>query len=179
LERFDDAQAEYNKALIVAPGDAAAMLGLASAYLSNNNIERALETAQMALQRTPQDPELNLVMAESLVARSRFSEAEPFLLKSLNGKPQTLTHVHALIGKVYAETGRTREAIDQLKLGASSDEDGSVHYLLARLYRQIGDLKDASAAIYQVKAIKEQRHDRGVKTVEDPDLSSLESPPGQ
>jgi hypothetical protein len=51
-------------------------------------------------------------------------------MKSLNVKPQMLGHVHALIGKVYAETGRTSEAIDQLKMGESSDENGSIHYLL-------------------------------------------------
>ncbi|MGD0893402.1 MAG: tetratricopeptide repeat protein [Terracidiphilus sp.] len=179
LERFDDAQSEYIKALSVDPGDAAARLGLASAYLGNGDIDKAIETAQTALERTPEDPELNLVMVESLVAKSRFAEAEPFLSKSLSVKPQMLAHVHALIGRVYAETGRPHDAIDQLKLGVSSDENGSVHYLLARLYRQVGDLKDASLAIDQMKAIKQQRHDRGVKTVEDPDLSSLESPPGK
>ena len=62
-------------------------------------------------------------------------------------------------------------------MGESSDEDGSIHYLLARLYRQIGDTKSASAALEQVKTIKQQRHDR-VKTVEDPELSSVEAPPG-
>ena len=40
LERHDDAQAEYQKALAIAPGDPAALLGLASAYLSNNNNDR-------------------------------------------------------------------------------------------------------------------------------------------
>jgi tetratricopeptide (TPR) repeat protein len=179
LQRFDDAQAEYSKALVKAPGDPAAMLGLASAYLSNNNIEKAIETASVALKHSPDDPEVNLVMAEAMVDKDRFAEAEPFLMKCLNVKPQTLVHVHALIGKVYAETGRTKDAIDQLKMGESSDENGSIHYLLARLYRQLGDVKDASAAIDQVKAIKEQRRDRGVKLVEDPELSSLESPPGQ
>jgi tetratricopeptide (TPR) repeat protein len=179
LERFDDAEVEYTKALSIAPGDTAAMLGLASAYLSNNNVEQAMKTAQTALEQTPQDPELNLVMAESLVVALRFAEAEPFLLKSLGVKPQMLAHVHALMGKVYAETGRTREAIEQLKMGISSDDTGSVHYLLGRLYREVGDLKDATAAIDEMKAIKEQRHDRGVKAVEDPDLSSLESPPGR
>ena len=39
LERFDDAQAEYLKALGIAPGDPATRIGLASAYLANNNIE--------------------------------------------------------------------------------------------------------------------------------------------
>jgi tetratricopeptide (TPR) repeat protein len=178
LERFDDAQSEYTKALAITPGDPGALVGLASAYLSNNDNQKAMETARMALERSPQDPEVNLIMAETLVAKSRFAEAEPFLAKSLSTKPQMLGHVHALMGKVYAETGRTQDAINQLKMGASSDENGSVHYLLARLYRQTGDTKDASAALEQVKTIKQQRHDRGVKTVEDPDLSALESPPG-
>ncbi|MGA2650519.1 MAG: tetratricopeptide repeat protein [Terracidiphilus sp.] len=177
LERQDDAQAEYQKALALEPGNPAAMLGSASAYLSNNNIEKARDTARAALERSPQDPELNLIMAETMVAQIQYAEAEPYLMKSLNVKPQMLGHVHALIGKVYAETGRTSDAIRQLKMGESSDENGSIHYLLARLYRQVGDTKNASAALEQVKTIKQQRHDR-VKTVEDPDLSSLESPPG-
>lgn len=177
LERQDDAQAEYEKALALDPGNLAAMLGLASAYLSNNNMDKARDTARTALERSPQDPEVNLIMAETMVASSQFAEAEPYLMKSLNVKPQMLGHVHALIGKVYAETGRTSEAISQLKMGETSDENGSIHYLLARLYRQIGDNKDASAALEQVKTIKQQLRER-VKTVEDPDLSSLESPPG-
>jgi tetratricopeptide (TPR) repeat protein len=178
LEREDDAQAEYQKALVLEPGNAAAMLGSASAYLSNNNIEKARDTARAALVRSPQDPELNLIMAETMVAQFQFSDAEPYLIKSLNVKPQMLDHVHALLGKVYAETGRTSDAIRQLKMGESSDENGSIHYLLARLYREIGDTKNASAALEQVKTIKQQRHDR-VKTIEDPDLSSLESSPAE
>jgi tetratricopeptide (TPR) repeat protein len=177
LEREDDALAEYQKALDLEPGNPAAMLGLALAYLSNNNMDKAMETARTALQRSPQDAELNMVVAEAMVARNQFAEAEPYLMKSLKVKPQMLGHVHALIGKVYAETGRTNEAISQLKMGESSDENGSIHYLLARLYRQIGDTRDAAAALDQVKTIKQQRRDRGVKTVEDPDLSALESPP--
>ena len=179
LDRFDDAESEYTKALSAAPGNAAAMLGLASASMSNNHVQQAMETAQLALKSTPEDPELNLIMAESLVASNRVAEAEPFLLKSLNVKPQLLPHVHGLLGKVDAEAGRTQEAVNQLKMALSTDEDGSVHYLLARLYRQSGDLKDATATIEQLKKIKQQRHDRGVKTVEDPDLSALESSPGQ
>jgi len=177
LERDDDAQAEYQKALALDPGSLAAMLGSASAYLSNNNMDKAMETARTALEHSPQDPELNLIVAETLVDKFQYADAEPYLLKSLGVKPQMLGHVHALIGKVYAETGRTNDAIRQLKMGESSDENGSIHYLLARLYRQIGDTKNASTALEKVKTIKQQRLVR-IKTVEDPDLSSLESPPG-
>jgi len=177
LEREDDAQAEYQKALALEPGNPAAMLGSASAYLSNNNLEKARDTARAALERSPQDPELNLIVAEAMVAQYQFADAEPYLMKSLKAKPQLLGHVHALIGKVYAETGRTSDAIRQLKMGESSDETGAVHYLLAQLYRRVGDTKNASAAIEQVKTIKQKRSQH-IKIVEDPDLSSIESPTG-
>jgi tetratricopeptide (TPR) repeat protein len=178
LEREDDAEAEYQKALALEPGNPAALLGLASAYLSNNNPDKTVETARLALERSPDDPELNLVMADALVAKNQFADAEPCLMKSLGAKPQMLGHVHALLGKVYAETGRTQDAIDQLKMGVSSDENGSIHYLLARLYRKIGDNKNAAEALEQMKSIKQQRRERGVKLVEDPDLSQLESQSG-
>jgi tetratricopeptide (TPR) repeat protein len=178
LERHDDAQAEYLKALAITPGDPAAMLGLASAYLSNNNIQGALETTQSALARSPEDPELNLILAEVKLSQNAFAEAEPYLKLSLRAKPQMIPRVHALLGRVYAETGRTSEAIEELKMGASSDEDGAIHYLLARLYRKLGDTKNATAALDRMKTIKQQRSARGIKRVEDPDLSSLESPPG-
>jgi tetratricopeptide (TPR) repeat protein len=175
LEKYDDAQSEYLKALAIAPGDSAASLGLASAYLNGNNIAAALDIARSALARSPDDPELNLIAAEALMSQREYAEAEPLLIKSLNAKPQMLPRIHVLIGKVYAETGRTKNAIEQLKLGVSSDEDGTVQYLLARMYRKLGDTQDANKAIEQMKVIKQQREARGVKRVEDPDLSQLES----
>lgn len=175
LDRPDNAQAEYSKALAIAPGDPAAMVGLAAVYLSNNNSSGAIEIAQAALVRGPDDPELNLIVAEAMISERQYAQAEPYLTKSLGAKPQMLPHIHALMGKVYAETGRIPEAIEQLKLGAPSDEDGAVQYLLARLYRQIGDTKDANEALDRMKAIKQQREARGYKQVQDPDLAPIES----
>lgn len=174
LERYDDAQTEYRKALATAPSNEAAMLGLASAYLSNYNRQGAMEVAQKALAGSPNDPELNLIMGQALLDERAFDQALPYLKKSLAAKPQMLPRIHALIGKVYAETGRTRDAIAELNLGASSDDDGSVQYLLFRLYRQAGDSKEAQAALARMETIKRQRATRGVKRVEDPDLSPIE-----
>jgi len=175
LERYDDARSEYQKALAISPGNLAAMLGLASAYLNLNDIKDGLDEAQSALARSPEDPELNLILAEALFAQHEYAQSVPYLFKSLHAKPQMLPRIHALIGKAFAETGRTQEAIEQLQMGTSSDEDGSVHYLLARLYRKLGDTADAEKAIKIVKIIEQQRNARGVKRVEDPDLSPLES----
>jgi tetratricopeptide (TPR) repeat protein len=176
-ERYDDAVKEYKRALDIAPDDPAAMLGLAAAYLSNNDTGSAIETARPVLARIPNDPELNLLMAEALIAKHDFAEAKPYLDKSLHAKPQMLPHVHALLGQVYAETGKTQEAISELKLGEMSDEDGSVHYQLARLYRQTGDNKSAAEAIEKTKAIKQQRRLQRPIAIEDPDFATPQAGP--
>jgi len=157
---YTEALDEYRKAQQIDPSDQAAMLGISSAYLGNNDIEKAIETARAALLKNADDPELNLIMAEALVAHHDHAKAEPYLNKSLRAKPQMLPHVHALLGRVYAEAGRNTEAIAQLKLGAESDSDGSVHYQLARLYRETGDDKSAAAALEQMKTIQKRELER-------------------
>ena len=157
---YTEALDEYRKAQQIDPSDQAAMLGISSAYLGNNDIEKTIETAHAALLKNADDPELNLIMAEALVAHHDYAEAEPYLNKSLKAKPQMLPHVHALLGRVYAEAGRNTDAIAQLKLGTESDSDGSVHYQLARLYRETGDGKSAAAALEQMRAIQKRELER-------------------
>ncbi len=106
MERFDDAQAEYSKALDDRSRRSGGDLGLALAYLSNNNVEKAMEIALAGLEHHPQDPELNLIVAETMVAKRQFAGAEPYLMKSLNVKPQMVGHVHALMGKVRCGNGQ-------------------------------------------------------------------------
>ena len=176
-DRPEDAQKEYSSALTLSPNDPAALLGLATAYLQEAKVEQAVETAQRALERSPADPDVNLVMGEALITQHKFTEAEPFLLKALNAKPQVLPHVHALLGRVYEVNGRIKEAIDQLKMGAESDQDGSIHYQLARLYTQVGDKADADAAFAQMKAIKQKRREGAVIALADSHPSSLDDAP--
>jgi tetratricopeptide (TPR) repeat protein len=166
-QRYDDALSQYNMALEIAPADHGALLGLAYAYFGVANIDATIATANRALTANPGDPELNLLMGEALVARHDFARAEPYLQKGLAAKPHVLPHVHALLGTVYAETGRTQEAIAQLQLGLAADQDGSTHYRLARMYRKTGDIQKADAAMQQVKALEQQRQKGAVTALQD------------
>jgi predicted Zn-dependent protease len=166
-QHYDEAILEYKQALTMVPNDPAALQGLASAYLLNDKYDDTVTTAASALAQRPRDPELNLLMGEALVAQRKYEQAEAFLNKSLSVKPQQLPHVHALLGKVYAATGRTSEAIANLKLGLEADEDGSIHYQLARLYRQVGDLSEASEAMEQSKALLAARRVRATVALQD------------
>jgi tetratricopeptide (TPR) repeat protein len=166
-QRYDDAQMEYAKALALSPNDPAALLGLASAYFGIANFAKTIEIAQQALLESPADPEINLLIGEALISQHKSTEAEPYLLKALNSKSQMLPHVHALLGQAYASDGKTQDAIRELKLGAEGDQDGSVHYQLARLYNKIGDSAHAAIAIQQTKVLQEKQHEGGVIALQD------------
>ena len=108
---FPDAEQEYRKALALRPEDSGALFGLSLALLADGQNDDALAVAQTSLEKNPDDPELNAVMGEILCVRNDFTGAEPYLKKSLNTKPEFVSHVHALLGKVYAQTNRTQQAI--------------------------------------------------------------------
>ena len=148
---FPDAEQEYRKALAIQPNDTGGLFGLSLTLLAAQQIEEALTVAQTALAKHPEDPELNAVMGEILCARNDFTGAEPYLQKSLSTKPEYIPHVHALLGKVYARTGRTEQAISELKLALPEDKDGTVHYQIARLYLKVGD-RDAAKQAFDVSA---------------------------
>ena len=153
---FPDAELEYRKALTLKPDDSGALFGLSLALLADGQTDEALHQAQAALENNPDDPELNAVMGEILCARSDFAGAEGYLKKSLNTKPEYVPHVHALLGKVYAQTNRTQEAIAELRLALADDKDGHIHYQIARLYLKIGDRDSARQAFEVSDRIRRQ-----------------------
>jgi tetratricopeptide (TPR) repeat protein len=176
-QHYDDALTQYKQALEISPADHAALLGLAYAYFGDANLDATITTAKGALATNPGDPELNVLMGEALIARHDYAGAEPFLQKGLAAKPQMLPHVHALLGTVYAETGRTNDAITQLEMGLPADQDGSTYYKLARMYRKAGELKKADAAMQQVKVMEQQRRKRAVTALEDSSQPAGDDPP--
>jgi Flp pilus assembly protein TadD len=84
------------------------------------------------------------------------------------GSPQLVIQAHALLGRAYASTGRSQEAFTELKLGLSSDDDGSLHYLVGRLYSGKGDKASAALAFKQAKELSIDRAHRAVIAMQDP-----------
>ncbi len=158
--RYSDAKAEYLKALAISAHDPGALIGLASTLLLNSNADQAMSTCREALKYLPDDPELNLLMGESLLTMRQYNQAEAFLKKGLMAKPEMQPHAHALLGRLYAATDRPSEAARELKLGLESDQDGSLHYVLALQYRKLGDEKDSLEAIKESKLISQARLQR-------------------
>ncbi len=154
---FSVAEQEYRKALTLRPEDMGALFGLGLTLLADSKTDEALALVQAELQREPDDPELNALMGELLCARHDFSEAEPYLKKGLNTKPELVPHVHALLGKMYAETNRTQQAIAELKLGLADDKDGRVHYQIGRIYLKLGDHDSAKQAFEASEQLRRKK----------------------
>jgi tetratricopeptide (TPR) repeat protein len=148
-KNFPDAEQEYRKALALRPEDRGAQFGLSLALLAEGQNEQAMSLAHAALEKNSDDPELSAVMGEILCAQGDYAGAEPYLKKSLHTKPELLPRVHALLGKVYAQTDRTPQAIEELKLALPDDKDGRVHYQIARLYLKVGE-RDAARQAFEL-----------------------------
>jgi tetratricopeptide (TPR) repeat protein len=154
----DSALNEYKKALAIDGHDPAALMGAAAADLSLGNFEEAASLDQVALDDRPLDPQLNLLMAETLVARRHFDDAKPYLEKCLNAPPELQPRVHYLVGRVALEDGDKKEAIHQFELALPGDKDGSTHYMLSRLYRETGHLAESQRALAEAKALISRRN---------------------
>ena len=156
-EKYAEAEAEYKVALGVNPHEFAALIGAATNYLQELRIDLAHEMIQNALAQNPSDAEANYIMGEVLFAEHKFSDAEPYLIAGLTTRAELIPRIHALLGQIHASEGDTKRAIEEYKLGLPSDDDGSVHYQLARLYQRIGEAKLAAQAFADSKSLNQRK----------------------
>jgi tetratricopeptide (TPR) repeat protein len=163
---WGDAEQEYQKALVLEPENRSARLGLGISLLDDAKLDAAYETATSLLQNHPDDSEANLLAGEIQVQRNLYEEAETYLNKSRGTKPEFVPRLHALFGEVYANTNRVPMAVSEFKLGLASDEDGSIHYQLARLYQKTGNKSGAAEAFRVSEELHKQWDDRANTTLQ-------------
>lgn len=63
---------------------------------------------------------------------------------------------HASLGLSLAKLNRAREAIPHLERALELDDDGALHYQLARAYQQIGNATRADALMAQYQEIQKR-----------------------
>jgi tetratricopeptide (TPR) repeat protein len=149
----DNALNEYGKALAIDAHDPAALMGAAAANLALGKLDEALAMGESALSTRPNDPQMNLLLAETLAAKSQYDQVKVYVAKCLNAPPELQSRVHYLLGRIAVEDGNTDEAIRQFEIAAPGDQDGGIHYQLSRLYRKRGDLAQAQKAEAGAKAL--------------------------
>jgi len=164
-KKYDEAEAEYLKAIELKPLSVPAHFGLAATFYRAFLYDKALPELETALRLEPQNPQANFMMADVLAYQRKFAQAEPYAQAALHGPESNLPLAHALLGKIYGAQGRTPEAIKELQQALPDDRDGSLHYQIAMLYKKIGDESAAREALKQSEALRKEQEQRAQEAI--------------
>ena len=145
-----EAAAEWRAAQKLRPKDPVIARQLATAMYLSQDYSPALPMLQELARQEPRSAELRFFVGDSLLHLENAEGAVPELEAAVRLDPKLLP-AHASLGLAYARTGKPAEAIPHLSAALAVDEDGSLHYQLARAYQQTGqaDLAHATMQKYQ------------------------------
>ncbi len=136
-KRYADAAQEWREALKLAPNDTRIQKQLAVSLKFSQDYAGALPLLQGLLRAQPASADLNYLTGETLLDLQRAQEAIPLLLRAVNRDPKLIA-AHKALARAYLAVGKAHDAIPHLKAALASDEDGSLHYQLARAYQATG-----------------------------------------
>lgn len=136
-KRYTDAALEWREALKLSPFDKQVQKQLAVSLKFSQDYAEALPLLQSLLHGQPGSAELNYLTGETLLDLQRAEEAIPLLSRAVTRDPQLIA-AHKALARAYLAAGKAREAIPHLKASLAADQDGSLHYQLARAYQATG-----------------------------------------
>ncbi len=101
----------------------------------------------------PGDASLLLMLGDALVEDQQLDRAIPVLEQAVKA-PDALPHAPASLGRAYVQAGRYEESLPFLQAAPATDEDGDVHYQLARAYQALQRPAEAAKAmaVYQQRS---------------------------
>jgi tetratricopeptide (TPR) repeat protein len=147
---------EWKAALDLAPGDPRLEQELAVSLFLAKDFKAAVEAAAGPLKQNPRSPELNFVVGDSWLRLEDPEKAEPYLEAALAADPK-LREADASLGLALARLGKYADAVRHLEKSLELDEDGSLHYQLARAYQAAGSGEKARAAMAQYQEILKRK----------------------
>lgn len=157
-----EAANDWRAALKLSPYDVTIQQSLAAELHDAGDYKGALEV--LARLNPRHSPELAFMTGDSLLRSEQPDAAVPHLEFAVNGAPR-LVPAQASLGLAYMRTGRAAEAIPHLEAAASADEDGSLHYQLARAYQIAGNAERSKQAMakYQELRRDDEKERRGLE----------------
>jgi len=150
-----EAAQEWRAALQLAPADPGLQQELAVSLFMAQDFRAAIEAAGALLAANPKSPELNFVTGDSYLRLEQPVKSVPHLQAALEADPKLLA-AHASLGLALSRLDKSSEAIPHLEKALELDDDGNLHYQLARAYQASGEREKARAAMAQYQTILEK-----------------------
>jgi len=141
-----EAVKEWRAALEIAPNEPRLEQELAASLFMAGDYRAALDQAAATLRAAGATAELNFVAGDSLLRLEDPEKAVPYLRAALARDPKLLA-ADASLGLALSRLGKSGEAIPHLEKALELDDDGSLHYQLARAYQAAGNQEKARTAM--------------------------------
>ncbi len=151
-----EAAEEWRAALKLAPDDPKVKRDLAAALFDAKDYRSAVPLLEEQLVQEPKNPELNYLLGASLWRMEQPEKALPYLQAGVQGGRSDILPGEAALGLALVSLNKNAEAIPHLKKALALDDDGSLHYSLARAYRAAGETQLAAQTIKQYQQIQAQ-----------------------
>jgi len=126
---------------------------LATMLVIVGDAEAARPILEELLRREPESAEAALALGQTWLKIQQPAKALPLLESVVRREPKLLP-AQAALGRAYVEIGDMAKAIAPLEAALDTDEDGSLHYQLARAYRAAGRPERATQALAQFQEIR-------------------------
>jgi predicted Zn-dependent protease len=144
--RHTDAVTEVQAALKLSPGNPGIETALAEALLQAHNLDEVLPLLERLNRDNPSDGALLAMYGEALLQAQQLERAMPVLERAVTLKDAPPA-ARASLGRAYVQAGRYEDALPYLAAAAKDDDNGDVHYQLARAYQALGRPADAQRAL--------------------------------
>ena len=152
-KRYGEAADEWREALKLSPGDAQIQKQLGISLKFGQDYEGALAVFKDLVRQRPGSAELSYLLGDTLLDLQRTEEAIPLLRRAVQDDPQLLA-AHKSLARAELAVGNAAAAIPHLKVALSSDDDGSLHYQLARAYQTNGQSQLAKQVLLDYQKIQ-------------------------
>lgn len=144
--RNQEAVTELRSALALAPGDPSVQAALAETLLRMRSFDEALSILEPLTRAHPDNPQLLFLHGDTLLQAQQVDRAIPFLEQAVKADA-TLLAARASLGRAYVLAGRYDAALPHLRAASVQDENGDVHYQLARAYQALQRPEEAQKAL--------------------------------
>lgn len=157
---------EWREALKRSPGNPDVQKELALSLSLTGDHESALELLKGLLKREPNSAELNYLLGETLLNLQKPKEAIPFLSKSVERDPKRLS-AQSSLARAYIQIGQAAKAAPYLKAALPTDQDGNLHYQLARAYQAAGQSELARGELSEYQRIHQAKEEEARRLKEE------------
>ncbi len=147
-----DAVKEWREALKLSPGNPEIRRELAISLHQSRDYNAAEVLLRDLLKRDPGSVELNYCLGDSLLNLQQPEKAVPFLSQAVKRDASVLP-AQASLARAYLQMGQAAQAIPHLEAALPVDDDGSLHYQLARAYQGAGRQELAKQTLEQYQKI--------------------------